>query len=124
MAAGEELIEIVGAENVTNNSETLTAYSSDNSFVPPVRPAYVVKPEKADEVQAIVRWANQALRPLVPVSSGPPHFRGDTIPSIGGAIIVDLSQMNKVILVDRARRVAMVEPGVNFGELIPAVEKE
>ena len=26
--------------------------------------------------------------------------------------------------VDRARRVAMVEPGVTFGELIPAVEKE
>jgi FAD/FMN-containing dehydrogenase len=32
--------------------------------------------------------------------------------------------MKKIILVDRARRVAMVEPGVTFGELIPAVEKE
>jgi len=32
--------------------------------------------------------------------------------------------MKKVIRVDRARRVAMVEPGVTFGELIPAVEKE
>ena len=32
--------------------------------------------------------------------------------------------MNKVIFVDRPRRVAMVEPGVTFGELIPAVKKE
>jgi FAD/FMN-containing dehydrogenase len=32
--------------------------------------------------------------------------------------------MKKIILVDRARRVAMVEPGVTFGELIPAVEKQ
>ena len=124
MAAGEELIEIVGAENVTNNSETLTAYSSDNSFVPPVRPAYVVKPEKADEVQAIVRWANQALRPLVPVSSGPPHFRGDTVPVIGGSIIVDLSRMKRVVRVDRRNRVAMVESGVTFDELIPELERE
>jgi hypothetical protein len=32
--------------------------------------------------------------------------------------------MKKIIKVDRARRVAMVEPGVTFGELIPEVEKE
>jgi FAD/FMN-containing dehydrogenase len=32
--------------------------------------------------------------------------------------------MKKIIRVDRERRVAMVEPGVTFGELIPAVEKE
>jgi FAD/FMN-containing dehydrogenase len=31
--------------------------------------------------------------------------------------------MNKIIRVDRFHRVAMVEPGVTFGELIPAVEK-
>jgi FAD/FMN-containing dehydrogenase len=32
--------------------------------------------------------------------------------------------MKKIINVDRARRVAMVEPGVTFGELIPAAEKQ
>jgi FAD/FMN-containing dehydrogenase len=42
---------------------------------------------------------------------------------MGGAVIVDLSGMKKIIKVDRARRVAMVEPGVTFGELIPAAEK-
>jgi FAD/FMN-containing dehydrogenase len=43
---------------------------------------------------------------------------------MGGAIIVDLSGMNKVIRVDRYHRVAMVEPGVTFDELIPALTKE
>ena len=124
MVAGEALIEIVGKEHVIEDPQTLTAYSSDNSFVPPVRPAYVVKPEKADEVQAIVRWANQALRPLVPVSSGPPHFRGDTVPVIGGSIIVDLSRMKRVVRIDRRNRVAMVESGVTFDELIPELERE
>jgi FAD/FMN-containing dehydrogenase len=58
------------------------------------------------------------------VSSGPPHFRGDTVPSTGGAVVVDLSGMKKIVFVDRPRRVAMVEPGVTFGELIPAAKKE
>jgi FAD/FMN-containing dehydrogenase len=94
------------------------------SFVNAVRPMFVVKPQNGEAIQKLVNLANETQTPLVPVSSGPPHFRGDTVPSTGGAVIVDLSGMKKIILVDRARRVAMVEPGVTFGELIPAVEKE
>jgi FAD/FMN-containing dehydrogenase len=84
----------------------------------------VVKPKNAADVQAIVKLANETATPLIPVSSGPPHFRGDTVPSTGGAFIVDLSGMKKIINVDRPRRVAMVEPGVTFGELIAAADKE
>ena len=102
----------------------LDEYSRDMSFVNRIKPLCVVKPASADDVQKIVNLANETLTPLVPVSSGPPHFRGDTVPGIGGAVIVDLSKMKKIMNVDRARRVAMVEPGVTFGELIPAAEKE
>jgi FAD/FMN-containing dehydrogenase len=38
--------------------------------------------------------------------------------------VMDLSGMKRIIFVDRPRRVAMVEPGVTFGELILAAEKE
>jgi len=61
--------------------------------------------------------------PLIPVSSGPPHFQGDTIPSQGG-VVVDLSRMKRIIRVNRRNRVAMVEPGVTFAELQPELEKE
>lgn len=101
----------------------LDSYSRDVSFVNHVRPASVVKPKTAADVQRIVKFANETGTPLVPVSSGPPHFRGDTVPSVGGAVIVDLSGMKKIMLVDRKRRVAMCEPGVTFAELIPEVEK-
>ena len=124
MIAKEKLVKIVGAANVTYEQKKLDEYSSDMSFVNKVRPVCVVKPRNAGDVQKIVNLANETLTPLVPVSSGPPHFRGDTVPGTGGAIIIDLSKMNKIIFVDRARRVAMVEPGVTFGELIPAAEKE
>lgn len=124
MIAKDKLVKIVGASNVIYEQATLDEYSSDISFVNTVTPACVVKPSKTDEVQKIVNLANQTGTPLVPVSSGSPHFRGDTVPSIGGAVIVDLSSMKKILRVDRPRRVAMVEPGVTFGELIPAAEKE
>jgi hypothetical protein len=123
MIERERLVTIVGPDKVINEPQVLQAYSQDMSFVNPVRPACVVTPNKADEVQKIIQLANDTQTPLVPVSSGSPHFRGDTVPGTGGAVIVDLSQMKKVILVDRVRRVAMVEPGVTFAELIPAVNK-
>ncbi|MBN1571415.1 MAG: FAD-binding oxidoreductase [Acidobacteria bacterium] len=124
MIKKEKLVGIVGASNVSVEQSTLDAYSIDMSFVNQIRPDCVVKPANAEQVQKIVKLANETSTPLVPVSSGPPHFRGDTVPGAGGAVVVDLRRMNKVIFVDRPRRVAMVEPGVTFGDLIPAVRKE
>jgi FAD/FMN-containing dehydrogenase len=119
----KKLAKIVGAANVSQKPSVLEEYSADMSFVNTVRPAYVVKPRNSGDIAKLVKLANKTLTPLVPVSSGPPHFRGDTVPGTGGAVIVDLTRMKKVIRVDRFHRVAMVEPGVTFGELIPAVEK-
>jgi hypothetical protein len=119
-----KLVKIVGASNAINKQAALDEYSCDISFVNPVKPAYVVKPKNAADVKEIVKLANKTGTALVPVSSGPPRFRGDTVPGIGGAIVVDLSGMKKIINVDRPRRVAMVEPGVTFAELIPAATKE
>ncbi len=124
MITKEKLVKIVGTGALSYAPATLDAYSSDISFANTVRPVCVVKPKNAADIQKIVKLANKTQTPLVPVSSGPPHFRGDTVPGTGGAVIVDLSKMKKIINVDRARRVAMVEPGVTFGELISAAAKE
>jgi len=113
---------IVGPENVYSDGTTRDRYSKDISFVDAVRPERVVKPQNRQEVGRLVALANDDLMPLVPVSSGPPHFRGDTVPGEGGAVIVDLSRMKKIVRIDRLNRVAMVEPGVTFGELLPQLE--
>jgi FAD/FMN-containing dehydrogenase len=119
-----KLVKIVGASNVSTDAATLDSYSRDISFVNAVKPACVVKPRNLKEVKELVTLANETKTALVPVSSGAPHMKGDTVPGIGGSIMVDMSGMKKILNVDRARRVAMVEPGVTFGELIPAAEKE
>jgi FAD/FMN-containing dehydrogenase len=123
MSAKEELTAIVGAASTFDAPELLEAYSKDESFVRQMKPQCVARPENPEEVHELVRWANRTATPLVPVSSGPPHFRGDTIPTLGG-VVVDMSRMKKIIRINRRNRVAMVEPGVTFAELQPELEKE
>ncbi len=124
MSENKALAGIVGAENLLEHKDILKEHSGDLSFAPRVRPRSVVRAGNAEEVQAIVRWANETRTPLVPMSSGAPHSYGDTVPGAGGAVIVDLGGMKRVIRIDRRNRVAMIEPGVTFGQLIPALEKE
>src|SRR5512136_184630 len=123
MIERERLAEAVGADNVSHDRATLDEFSRDMSFVNTTRPQCLVRPKDASEVRRIVALANETLTPLVPASSGPPHFRGDTVPGIGGAVIVDMRRLKEIVKVDRLRRVAMVQAGVTFEELLPAVEK-
>jgi hypothetical protein len=120
----DKLVKIVGADNVSNEQPALDGYSQDNSFVNAIKPDWVVKPQNANQIKQLINLANETLTPLVSVSSGPPHFRGDTVPGSGGAVIVELQSLKKIIRVDRYHRVAMIEPGVTFDELIPAAKKE
>ena len=111
-----KLEEIVGATNVETSPLLLEKYARDISFVNSKKPRCIVKPRDASDVRKIVTLARETSTPLIPVSSGEPHFRGDTVPSTDGAIIMDLSGMKKVIHIDRKNRVAMFEPGVTFGD--------
>jgi FAD/FMN-containing dehydrogenase len=124
MIQQKKLAEIVGTKNVNSDSAILENYAKDMSFVGSIKPECVVKPKDTKKIEKLVNYAGKRNIPLVPVSSGAPHFRGDTVPSVGGAVIVDLSGMKKIIRIDRYNRVVMFEPGVTFGELIPAVAKE
>jgi len=86
MIAQDKLEKIVGADNLSIEQDILDEYSSDMSFVNRVRPACVVRPKKEKDIQKIIDIANETQTPLVPVSSGPPHFRGDTVPCNGGSV--------------------------------------
>ena len=120
----KELISIAGEMNVFDDDETLKAYRSDKSFEAPMKPWFVTKPQNSEQVQGLVKWANETGTPLVPVSSGPPHYKGDTVPSMPQAVIVDLSGMKKILSINRKHRIAVIEPGVTYEELQAALEKE
>ena len=119
-----ELEKIFGAANVSDKEADLAAYASDRSFAKEMTPSFVVKAKNADQVEALVKLANEKSFPLVPVSSGAPHFRGDTVPSVPGAVIVDLSGMNKILNINKLHRMAVIEPGVTYGQFQKALERK
>ena len=122
--SNNNLTEIIGKQKVINKPEVLDRYSHDNSFSSPMQPRLVVHPRNADDVQKTVTWANRTKTPLVPVSSGEPRFHGDTVPSVPEAVIVDLRRMDKIIRIDRRNRMVVIEPGVTYTQLQPALAAE
>jgi FAD/FMN-containing dehydrogenase len=120
----ESLIKIFGEGNVIDNPEILDNYKSDHSFVMHLKPWFIVKPTGVNQIQELVKWANETKTPLIPVSSGAPHFYGDTVPGATRAVIVDLSGMNKILRIDRRNRITVIEPGVTYQQLETALAKE
>ncbi len=120
----EKLASIMGAQNVSDDAAALQRYARDESFVAPMPPAFVVKAVSADQVERLVKLANETKTTLVPVSSEAPHHKGDTVPSVPGSIIVDMSGMKRILNINRQQRMAVVEPGVTYGELQRALAQE
>jgi FAD/FMN-containing dehydrogenase len=112
-----------GSNNISSESTMLELYAKDLSFTSGRKPAAVVWPAKKEAIQGIVKWANEKKIPLVPVSSGGPHFRGDTVPQIGGGLIVDLSKLDNIIRINKRNRVMIIEPGVTYEKIQPELKK-
>ena len=111
----KRLVDIFGSERVSDDDQTLETYAQDQSFSPKRMPDFVVFAERVEEVQQVVRLANETLTPIIPYSSGL-NFHGAALPDHGG-VIVNLSRMNKILQIDDENWSALVEPGVTFERL-------
>ncbi len=120
-ALADRLTEMLGADRVTTRPAELLTYSYDGTFQQKV-PDLVVAPRTTDEVAAVLRLANTAGVPVIPrgASTG---LAGGTIPLTGG-IILNLARMNRILEVDLANAVAVVEPGVVTATLQAEVERD
>ena len=110
-----KLVALLSEDRVFDDYETLEQFSGDQSFVPRRRPDYVVYPETVEEVQQIVELANETNMPVIPLSSGL-NFHGAAVPDHGG-ILVNLSRMNKIVMMDEKNLFVMIEPGVTYEQL-------
>jgi len=118
----QRLLKLVGSDRLADDTETLEGYSKDFSLVPPGVPNYVIKPKDAQEIQQVIKFANENLIPVVPVSSKV-HFYGATIPKQGG-IVLDLSGMNKVLEIDELNKRVRIEVGVTWEQLTGVLGKK
>lgn len=109
--------EAIGAANVFTTAEDQIAYSDHYSVDEKLHePSAGVAPSTVEEVQAIVKIANQYGIPLWPVSRGKNFGYGGAAPVVKGSVVLDLTRMKK-IEVDVENGTVLVEPGVGFFDL-------
>ncbi|HUK01244.1 MAG TPA: FAD-binding oxidoreductase [Steroidobacteraceae bacterium] len=82
-----------------------------------------VAPASLEEVQAVVRTANQYRVPLYPISTGRNLAYGGSAPVYSGSVVLDLKRMNRVLEVNERNAYALVEPGVSYFDLYDHITK-
>ncbi|HUI61589.1 MAG TPA: FAD-dependent oxidoreductase, partial [Steroidobacteraceae bacterium] len=82
-----------------------------------------VAPASVEQVQAVVRVANQHRIPLYPISTGRNLAYGGSAPVYSGSVVLDLKRMNRVLEVNERNAYALVEPGVSYFDLYDHITK-
>lgn len=109
------LVNIVGEDSASNHEEELYIYSRDSGAQQPRKADYVVMPKTVEEVQQIVKLANEEKIPITPMGGG---LTLDSLAvPIKGGIVLDMKRMDRIIEVNEKSRYAIVEAGVSQGAL-------
>ena len=122
-AAGERAIEALrvalGADAVLTSSENLREYRDPYDFKgsDEYTASAVVTPRSVEEVQAVLRIANELRVPLWTFGQGRNNAYGGSAPRVKGSILVSLREMNRVLEVNDELAYALIEPGVRFFDL-------
>lgn len=105
----ERLRGICGADNVLTEPSDCWPYGYDNSRRQALPDAVVLATEH-DQVQQLVTLCHEHRIPLIARGRGT-GTTGATVP-IHGGIVLSLERMNRIIKLDPANRVMVVEPGI------------
>jgi FAD/FMN-containing dehydrogenase len=82
-----------------------------------------VAPDSAEQVQEIVRIANEFRVPLYPISTGRNLGYGGAAPALSGSVVLDLKRMSRILEVDEGSAFALVEPGVSYFDLYRHIQE-
>jgi len=106
---------MVSPERLSTGESVLNLHSADQSRHRPSLPEAVIWPMNASEVAEILRYANNHLIPVTAWGSGS-SLEGNPIPVEGG-LVLDFSQMNRILNIREEDFQADVEPGVIYKDL-------
>jgi FAD/FMN-containing dehydrogenase/ferredoxin len=98
-------------------------YSHDIGDIPPVMskalfkiiPDLVVQPKNVEEIQEVLKRANELKIPVVPRGAASWGF-GGVVPTNAG-IVIDLSPFRKILKIDTAQKTATVEAGARWNDI-------
>lgn len=115
------LANIVGPENITDKDFELEAYTRDLSSAPEKRASLVVRPSTTEQVSTILRVVNRYRVPVYIRGGGTSHW-GEWLPDQGG-ILMDMTELNKIIEIDERALTATVQGGCTWFKLRGELKK-
>src|SRR5471032_1311742 len=98
---------------VVSDAGTLAAHAGDAWFASTL-PQAVVFPRKAEDVAALLRFANRRKIPVTARGAGRGYV-GGCVPKRSG-IVVSFARMNRILEINAIDGVGVVQPGVITGE--------
>jgi glycolate oxidase len=115
-----QLRSIVGEAHVRVDEPALVEYGTDGTRRGH-RADAVVLPATAAEIAAIAKLCNDTRTPIVPRGAGT-GYTGGAVPVRGG-VVISLERMHRILEIDEANLLAIVQPNVITGDLQDAVER-
>lgn len=116
----KEMEQFIPSDRILTDLADLYSYSYDASFGEYL-PQLVIQPKTADEISKIMKLANKHRIPIYPRGSAT-SLSGGPLPVEGG-IVLDMTRMNKKLIIDRENLLAIVSPGVTTGEIHQKAEE-
>ncbi|MEU0007098.1 FAD-binding oxidoreductase [Streptomyces sp. NPDC006314] len=104
---------------LTSEAVALTGYDDAQAVLGPghFAPSAALLPGTVEEVRQLLRLAGRHRIPLAPALPGRNTGLGGAAPRLPGAVVLDLSGLNRIVAVDATFGHAVVEPGVTFVDL-------
>lgn len=120
----QDLKKILKNENLLCNAEECFCYSQDSANMKQNMPSpdVVIFVESAEEVQKVLKYANQHNIPVISRGAGT-NMVGACVCQYGG-IVLNFSKMNKIIDFSTENMTIKVQPGVVLNDIKKLVEKE
>jgi len=115
------LVALLPKGRIMSGPAHLAAYESDGLTAFAARPLAVAVPETQDEVIQIVRFCHAEKVPFVARGSGT-SLSGGSLPVKEG-IVITLNRLNRIVRIDPAGRIAVVEAGVVNSHVTTAAQK-
>jgi glycolate oxidase len=109
-------------DGVIEDKDALRVYESDGLTAYRQPPMLVVLPRTTEQVSQVLAWCQREGVKVVPRGSGT-SLSGGALP-LEDAVLVGMARFNRVLDIDYADRIAVVQPGVTNLAVTKAVEAE
>ncbi len=117
----KHIADTIGDECIVANADEIEPYSRDASGLS-YPPELVVRVRETDQIQDLMKLANEYGFPVIPRGGGS-GLAGGCLPVLGG-VVLSLEKLNRIISIDTKNLVAEAQPGAITQTLRDAVRRK